>query len=140
MVPRQIRGAHISAPGISLDLVFRWDEIETHSVFLHLRNTEISSVQTQAGAGEGRSPHITGQGRGELFNLTRGEQKYKIRQLTWSLAACTIWRNKNQTLGTCLVVQWLRLHSPLSSQGTRSHKHATTKSLHATTKEPAGRH
>ncbi|TEA33564.1 hypothetical protein DBR06_SOUSAS3910124, partial [Sousa chinensis] len=41
-----------------------------------------------------------------------------------------------------LVVQWIRLHasnagSPgsIPGQGTRSHVHAITKSLHATTKE-----
>ncbi|TEA38740.1 hypothetical protein DBR06_SOUSAS610094, partial [Sousa chinensis] len=42
-----------------------------------------------------------------------------------------------------LVAQWLRLHTPnaggpglIPGQGTRSHMHATTKSSHATTKEP----
>ena len=47
-------------------------------------------------------------------------------------------------MGTFLVVQWLRLRasnsgdqSLIPSQGTKSHMHATTKSLHATTKEPA---
>ena len=47
---------------------------------------------------------------------------------------------------TSLVVQWLRLHAPnaggpgsIPGQGTRSHIHATTKSLHATTKAPACR-
>ena len=46
--------------------------------------------------------------------------------------------------GTSLVAQWLRLCAPnagglgsIAGQGTRSHLHATTKSLHATTKEPA---
>ena len=41
------------------------------------------------------------------------------------------------------MAQWLRLHAPnaggpglIPGQGTRSHVHATTKSLHATTKEP----
>ncbi|TEA36869.1 hypothetical protein DBR06_SOUSAS44310013, partial [Sousa chinensis] len=42
-----------------------------------------------------------------------------------------------------LVAQWVRLHAPnaggpgsIPGQGTRSHMHATTKSSHATTKEP----
>ncbi|TEA38184.1 hypothetical protein DBR06_SOUSAS110021, partial [Sousa chinensis] len=42
-----------------------------------------------------------------------------------------------------LVVQWLRLCAPnagdpglIPGQGTRSHMYASTKSLHATTKEP----
>ncbi|TEA37248.1 hypothetical protein DBR06_SOUSAS10010025, partial [Sousa chinensis] len=42
-----------------------------------------------------------------------------------------------------LVMQWLRLRTPsaggpgsIAGQGTRSHMHATTKSSHATTKEP----
>ncbi|TEA36160.1 hypothetical protein DBR06_SOUSAS11510078, partial [Sousa chinensis] len=42
-----------------------------------------------------------------------------------------------------LVAQWLRLHAPntgglglIPGQGTRSHMHAATKSLHATTKDP----
>ena len=45
--------------------------------------------------------------------------------------------------GASLVAQWLRLHAPnaggpglIPGQGTRSHMHAVTKSLHATTKEP----
>ena len=44
--------------------------------------------------------------------------------------------------GTSLVVQWVRLHTPnagdlgsIPGQGTRSHMHAATKSLHATTKK-----
>ena len=48
------------------------------------------------------------------------------------------------SLGTSLVVQWLRLHAPnagglgsIPGQGTRSH--AATKSSHATTKDPAYR-
>ena len=48
--------------------------------------------------------------------------------------------------GTSLVAQWLRLHTPnagdlgwIHGQGTRSHMHATTKSLHSTTKEHACR-
>ena len=47
-------------------------------------------------------------------------------------------------LGTSLVAQWLSLHAPnaggpglIPGQGTRSHMHAATKSLHATTKKPA---
>ena len=51
---------------------------------------------------------------------------------------------KNQNLGTSLVVQWVRLCTPnaggpgsISGQGTRSHMHTTTKSLHAATKDPA---
>ncbi|TEA24223.1 hypothetical protein DBR06_SOUSAS17310030, partial [Sousa chinensis] len=43
-----------------------------------------------------------------------------------------------------LVAQWLRFHVPnaegpgsIPGQGTRSHMHAATKSLHATTKKPA---
>ena len=49
-------------------------------------------------------------------------------------------------LGTSLEVQWLRLHAPnagglglIPGQGTRSHMRATTKSWHATTKEPTCR-
>ena len=49
-------------------------------------------------------------------------------------------------MGTSLVVQWLRLHTPnaggpgsIPGQGTRSHMHAVTKSSHATTKEPVSR-
>ncbi|TEA34221.1 hypothetical protein DBR06_SOUSAS2710098, partial [Sousa chinensis] len=45
--------------------------------------------------------------------------------------------------GNSLVVQWLRLHAPnaggpgsIPGQGTKSHMHVTTKSSHATTKEP----
>ena len=44
------------------------------------------------------------------------------------------------------MVQWLRLRAPhaggpgsIPGQGTRSHMHATTKSSHATTKEPGSR-
>ena len=47
-------------------------------------------------------------------------------------------------LGTSLVAQWIRLCAPnagclgsIPGQGIRSHMHATTKSSHATTKEPA---
>ena len=47
-------------------------------------------------------------------------------------------------LGTSLVAQWIRLHAlnagglgSIPGQGTRSHMHAATKSLHATTKAPA---
>ena len=46
--------------------------------------------------------------------------------------------------GTSLVVQWIKLHAPNAGgpgsnpgQGTRSHMHATTKSLHDASKEPA---
>ena len=49
-------------------------------------------------------------------------------------------------LGSSLVAQWLRLCAPntggpglIPGRGTRSHMHASTKSLHATTKEPACR-
>ena len=45
--------------------------------------------------------------------------------------------------GTSLVAQWRRLRAPkaggpgsIPGQGTKSHMHATTKSSHATTKEP----
>ena len=41
--------------------------------------------------------------------------------------------------GASLVAQWVRLRTPNAGgpgQGTRSHMHATTKSSHATTKEP----
>ena len=45
--------------------------------------------------------------------------------------------------GTSLAAQWIRLCIPnargpgsIPGWGTRSHMHATTKSLHATTKEP----
>ena len=46
--------------------------------------------------------------------------------------------------GTPLVVQWVRLPAPnagdlgsIPGRGTRSHMHAATKSLHASTKKPA---
>ena len=49
---------------------------------------------------------------------------------------------KMHTLGTSLVVQQLRLCTPdaegpglIPGQGTRSHMHAATKSLHATTEK-----
>ena len=48
--------------------------------------------------------------------------------------------------GTSLVAQWLVLHAPnagfsglIPGQGTRSHKHAVTKSSYTTTKEPTCR-
>ena len=48
--------------------------------------------------------------------------------------------------GTSLVAQWLRFRAPsargpglIPGQGIRSHMHATTKSSHATTKEPLSR-
>ena len=48
--------------------------------------------------------------------------------------------------GTSLVTQWLRLWAPsagglglIPAQGIRSHMHAATKSLHATTKEPTNK-
>ena len=48
------------------------------------------------------------------------------------------------TLGTSLVVQWLRLHAPsagglgsIPGQGTRSHMLQATKSSHTTTKDAA---
>ena len=51
---------------------------------------------------------------------------------------------KNASTGTSLVAQWLRLCAPnagglgsIPGQGTRSHTHTSTKSLHAATKEPA---
>ena len=44
-------------------------------------------------------------------------------------------------MGTSLVAQWLRFHTPnagdpglISGQGTRSHMHAATKTSHAATK------
>ena len=50
---------------------------------------------------------------------------------------------KNIYIGTSLVAQWLRHHAPnagsqssMPGQETRSHKHAATKSSHATNKEP----
>ena len=56
----------------------------------------------------------------------------------------TIHNSQDMEAGTSLVAQWLRLHTPsagglgsIPGQGTRSHLHATTKSLHATTKEPS---
>ena len=46
-------------------------------------------------------------------------------------------------MGASLVAQWIRFHAPnargpgsIPDQGTRSHMPATTKSLHAATKEP----
>ena len=54
--------------------------------------------------------------------------------------------NSNCTLGTSLVVQWLGPHAPkgggpgsIPRQGTRSHMHVATESLHVTTKESACR-
>ena len=54
--------------------------------------------------------------------------------------------NQNPVTGTSLVAQWLRLCAPnaggpgsIPGQGTGSHMHAATKSLHATTKEPSCR-
>ena len=51
---------------------------------------------------------------------------------------------KKALAGTSLVAQWLILCAPnaggqgsIPDQGTRSHMHAATKSLHAATKEPA---
>ena len=53
-------------------------------------------------------------------------------------------RKYKHTYRASLVAQWLRLHAPsagglgsVPDQGTRSHMHGTTKSLLATTKEPA---
>ena len=53
-------------------------------------------------------------------------------------------RDLKVTPGTSLVAQWLRLHAPstvglgsIPAWGTRSHMRATTKSSHASTKEPA---
>ena len=50
---------------------------------------------------------------------------------------------EKQADGTSLVVQWIRLCAlnagapgSIPGQGTGSHIHAATKSLHATTKEP----
>ena len=50
---------------------------------------------------------------------------------------------KEDATGTSLVAQWIRLCAPnaeglgaIPGQGTTSHMHATTKSLHTTTKEP----
>ena len=50
---------------------------------------------------------------------------------------------KKKEDGTSLVAQWLRLRAPnagvlglIPGWGTRSHAHAATKSLPATTKEP----
>ena len=47
---------------------------------------------------------------------------------------------------TSAVAQWIRLHAPnaggpglIPRQGTRSHMHVATESLHVTTKEPACR-
>ena len=49
---------------------------------------------------------------------------------------------KKARIGTSMVAQWIRLCAPnaggpgsIPGQGTRSHMHAATKSLHATTKE-----
>ena len=48
---------------------------------------------------------------------------------------------KEVIMGTSLVVHWVRLHAPnaggpgsIPCRGTRSHMHATTKSLHAATR------
>ena len=55
----------------------------------------------------------------------------------------TILIQKKNLSGTSLVVQWVRLRAPnaggpgsIPGRGTRSRMHATTKSLHATTKDP----
>ena len=62
---------------------------------------------------------------------------------TTSLVIRVTTASRKETLGTSLVVQWLRLRAPnaggpgsIPGQETRSHMHATTKSLHATTREP----
>ena len=54
--------------------------------------------------------------------------------------------SREEQAGTSLVAQWLGLRAPnaghpgsIPGQGTRSHMHAATKSLHATTKEPVSR-
>ena len=51
---------------------------------------------------------------------------------------------KTKSIGTSLVVQWLRLWAPnaeglglIPGQGTRSHMRVTTESSHAATKAPA---
>ena len=51
------------------------------------------------------------------------------------------WIAIENSNGTSLVAQWLRLHTPnaggpgsIPGQGARSHMHAATKSSHATTK------
>ena len=53
---------------------------------------------------------------------------------------------KTGKIGTSLVVQWIRLRAPnagglgsIPGQGSRSHMHAATKSLYATTKEHVSR-
>ena len=52
---------------------------------------------------------------------------------------------KTEFLGTSLVLQWVRLHTPnvgdqssIPGQGTRSRMHAATKSPHEATKKAAG--
>ena len=57
-----------------------------------------------------------------------------------------MWYLIMHALGTSLVVQWVRLRPPnaggpgsIPGPGTRSHKHATAKSLRASTKKPARR-
>ena len=69
-----------------------------------------------------------------------------LSQFAWSLPACKRVKttlSKRSSLGTSLVVQWLRFRAPNAGvpgltpgQGTRSHMHAATKSSHATNKEP----
>ena len=59
------------------------------------------------------------------------------------LSNCSLFMRLKFTVGTSLVVQWVRLHAPnaggpcsIPSQGTRSRMHATTKISHVTTKSP----
>ena len=72
-----------------------------------------------------------------LFMIAQTGNNPNVHQLMNELKQCN---------GTSLVVQWLRLHAlsagapgSIPGQGTRSHMHAATKSLHATTKEPTCR-
>ena len=65
-----------------------------------------------------------------------------ISSFFWNLNCQNLFV-KNRRFGTSLVAWWIRLCAPnagglgsILGQGTRSHMHATTKRLHATTKEP----
>ena len=99
----------------------------------------------------GYSPHLLG--LGQIFNeyclvmsvSTVATFLYVLRLALWTFGFHRIYQNGLKLYGgTFLVAQWLRLCAPnaggpgsIPGQGTRSHMHAATKSLHATNKEPA---
>ena len=75
------------------------------------------------------------------------EKKGGVGKVQATNRTCTKCSPSTETFpGTSLVAQWIRLHAlnaggpgSISGQGTRSHMYATTKSSHATTKEPTCR-